>query len=778
MISARHAFWLPLLLCMAVVSAVPTASPSAAQAPTCADWYSPAGDEGVSPPLSLITTAEAFALRAPLDDIACRRGHTYPAGTSITVHAERGDFYYGVTPDGDWLWVTRAAFVAAHGGPPPGGTDAQVHLATLKATQYRNTNHDNSAFVSTPSASLPINDFLVTSEDYEAAGSLTRPTSTIGAFRVICEFSHFAYDDPIIFPGQPGAAHLHMFFGNTDANAFSTADSLLNSGSSTCNGQELNRTSYWVPALIDASGNLPVPDDALVYYKGYYSPYATPGDFEPYPDGMRFVSGDAMATAAQPGHGSFRELFFRCYHPGTGGGNPINTRSVTIPSCPTGSYLEMNVKFQTCWNGQDPADYKANASFSNVWPTSGACPASHSRKLPQLEYRIFYRTHAGSADWILSSDVSMADRTTINGHGYSLHGDWFGGWNREVNQRWIDDCVNVPNADCDEGLLADPRMNGVVDALRIRPEYDATMRVPGAQILNDLCPTKSYTGQASVALCNQVGVQEPPADPCGDGRPSLNGQADMFTLARDRTIRSGPSMACEEGARIPGATLLSVEGPFVRSDGLVWGFVHSESISGWMGLRQIDGGDDVLQALPPVEAPAGVYPTVTCLAGRGRVDVNVVNPGDAATYSLEVGALSPRVRRVAAGDWWRNPITGRPNGLLPVKLFRDGDLLLDTTVGVSCQSDYPVVTEPEVQLLNSCRDGDGFVAWQFSNPSILSRSYWIQFDGVPNRSTSAAAFGASVRGVSARPDGTYNFRILVDGAEIRRGSVTIACDPS
>ena len=37
----------------------------------------------------------------------------------------------------------------------------------------------------------------------------------IGAFRTVCEFSHMAFDDPIVYPGQPGRSHLHVFFGNT-----------------------------------------------------------------------------------------------------------------------------------------------------------------------------------------------------------------------------------------------------------------------------------------------------------------------------------------------------------------------------------------------------------------------------------------------------------------------------------------------------------------------------------------------------------------------------------
>jgi hypothetical protein len=39
--------------------------------------------------------------------------------------------------------------------------------------------------------------------------------------------SHSAPDDPIVFPGVPGAAHLHEFFGNTSANACSTYPTMI-----------------------------------------------------------------------------------------------------------------------------------------------------------------------------------------------------------------------------------------------------------------------------------------------------------------------------------------------------------------------------------------------------------------------------------------------------------------------------------------------------------------------------------------------------------------------
>lgn len=170
-----------------------------------------------------------------------------------------------------------------------------------------------------------------------------------------------------------------------------------------------------------------------------------------------------------------------------------------------------------------------------------------------------------------------------------------------------------------------------------------------------------------------------------------------------------------------------------------------------------------------------LVPTVTCLAGNGRVDFNILNTTTApAKFSVTIGALSPRVQTIAAGDWWRSPVTGRPDGRLQVTALMDGETIFDDMLTVACD-DEPAVYSPEVQLINACRAGAGFVAWQFANPTSNTRGYVIEFDGVPNRSTSAAAFGATVRAVSGRPDGTYNYMIRVGSTMVAEGAVTVSC---
>ena len=76
-----------------------------------------------------------------------------------------------------------------------------------------------------------------------------------GNFRTHCEESHISNDDPLVHPGQNGAAHQHVFFGFQKTNANTTIDMLENTTEpSTCEGIALNQSAYWVPALFSADG--------------------------------------------------------------------------------------------------------------------------------------------------------------------------------------------------------------------------------------------------------------------------------------------------------------------------------------------------------------------------------------------------------------------------------------------------------------------------------------------------------------------------------------------
>src|SRR5438045_1744092 len=64
-----------------------------------------------------------------------------------------------------------------------------------------------------------------------------------GSFSVECAYSHTLNDDPIVYPGIPGASHSHDFFGNVSTTASSTQDTLV--GAQTSCGDLSDRAGYW-----------------------------------------------------------------------------------------------------------------------------------------------------------------------------------------------------------------------------------------------------------------------------------------------------------------------------------------------------------------------------------------------------------------------------------------------------------------------------------------------------------------------------------------------------
>ena len=269
-------------------------------------------------------------------------------------------------------------------------------------------------------------------------------TNGTGQFRITCEPSNMNYDDPIVYAGQKGASHLHTYFGNTAVNFASTQASIEATGNSTCSGGTANRTGYWVPAVIDTKDGTPLkPSKILVYYKNDIIPF---GNVQPYPAGLRMVSGDMRATEPQNG------MDWGCYTP-----SGQELRSKSIPAdCPVNGIVEATINFPMCWNGKDldSPDHKSHMA-TRVWNNVkrvNECPASHPVLLPSLTEKVQYRvTEAGStARWRLSSDNYGTEKPG----GYSIHADWFNGWDAKVQETWINNCIRA-NKDCHGNLLGD-----------------------------------------------------------------------------------------------------------------------------------------------------------------------------------------------------------------------------------------------------------------------------------------------------------------------------------
>jgi hypothetical protein len=92
-----------------------------------------------------------------------------------------------------------------------------------------------------------------------------------------CNFSHRNMDDPIVYPGQRGAAHSHDFFANRSTKYNSTYErlrafsgtTLATKTGTTCVNPD-DKSAYWIPTVSwkDNSGTRVLkPGRAFFYYR-------------------------------------------------------------------------------------------------------------------------------------------------------------------------------------------------------------------------------------------------------------------------------------------------------------------------------------------------------------------------------------------------------------------------------------------------------------------------------------------------------------------------------
>ena len=144
-------------------------------------------------------------------------------------------------------------------------------------------------------------------------------------FRAECLSSHRAGDDPIVFPGQSGASHIHEFYGNTTTNASSTLQS-LRLGGTNCD-PVADKSAYWTPTLYQ--NGVPVAPERVTIYLDF--PTCWDGvrlDSPNHKDHMAFPAG-ATCPATHPV--VVPRLEFLITYPVNGGGLTLaGTRNGTL----------------------------------------------------------------------------------------------------------------------------------------------------------------------------------------------------------------------------------------------------------------------------------------------------------------------------------------------------------------------------------------------------------------------------------------------------------------
>ncbi|WP_236028989.1 DUF1996 domain-containing protein [Paractinoplanes lichenicola] len=236
-------------------------------------------------------------------------------------------------------------------------------------------------------------------------------------FNATCAYSHSKPDDPIVFPGLPGASHMHSFLGNTGTDAYATTRTLLANAGTTCRPAP-DLSAYWIPTLYENDRAIE-PKDVVVYYGSRLTDSSAT---VPFPQGFRMIAGDARRQVPTPA-GSVNAFY--CAGPG---GEVGRSADGNWPVCAPTAVLMFHLVFQDCWDGRnlDSRTHKEHVAYSY----DGTCRGAYPVAIPNLSFLIAYPTSGGPAGFRLASGMAS-----------SMHGDAFLAWdNRALGER-VKNCL-------------------------------------------------------------------------------------------------------------------------------------------------------------------------------------------------------------------------------------------------------------------------------------------------------------------------------------------------
>ncbi len=287
----------------------------------------------------------------------------------------------------------------------------------------------------------PANELVATSLPPSAAPDV------VGAFRFVCMPGQLKSDDPIVYPGQPGKSHLHQFFGNDTADANSTYASLRAAGNSSCMSP-LNRSAYWMPAMLNGKGQVVRPDYVTIYYKR--RPISDPIISDPshpqyqgkgtkLPNGLRFIFGRDMLDLSAPRTGA---ISFACDGPTAPSGMSWKNLEEAQAGCPVGNRIGARISAPDCWDGKnlDSPDHRSHVAYASYgdWGYY-KCPVTHPFVIPAFTMAAWFTQGAGEIYSLVSDAMD-----TSPGHkrGDTFHADFFMAWDPVVHDMWEKNCID------------------------------------------------------------------------------------------------------------------------------------------------------------------------------------------------------------------------------------------------------------------------------------------------------------------------------------------------
>jgi hypothetical protein len=335
---------------------------------------------------------------------------------------------FTIAATGGWQsWTTLTATTASH---PTGAQTVFAVMRNATGGDFVNINwfaFGDGAPADPGAGWVPI-DTAAWNAQLAQFNSLTpRPVPAnsvrVSEFNATCAYSHSHPDDPIVFPGMPGASHMHSFLGNNRTDAYTTTGTLLANAGTSCRPAP-DLSAYWIPTLYQGDQAIE-PKDVVVYYG---SRLTDPSPTKPFPQGFRMIAGDAKLQTPTP-DGSVNAFY--CAGPG---GQIGRSADGNWPICAPTATLLFHLVFQDCWDGThlDSPTHKAHVAYSYTGTCTGAYPVA----IPNLSFLIAYPTSGTAAGYRLASGMAS-----------SMHGDAFFAWDNLAQSQRVKNCL-VQKAKC------------------------------------------------------------------------------------------------------------------------------------------------------------------------------------------------------------------------------------------------------------------------------------------------------------------------------------------
>jgi hypothetical protein len=255
------------------------------------------------------------------------------------------------------------------------------------------------------------------------AASAQVVASPEAVFVTRCNFSHRNNDDPIVFPGQRGAAHSHDFFANRSTKYNSTYESLrafsgtttATKTGTTCVNPD-DKSAYWIPTTswTDSSGTRTLkPGNTHFYYRS-----GGKGVVQPPPAGLKVVPNT--------------HVNWRCAG--------VTAVSPSPPTRCSSGTLVVLIRFPDCLaedsNGQlltDSADHRSHMAYAVNQPDgTKQCPSTHPNPIATLTMEVKFKIGTTSGTVTLSS-----------GDASTMHADFFNAWDQDKLTALVESCINA-----------------------------------------------------------------------------------------------------------------------------------------------------------------------------------------------------------------------------------------------------------------------------------------------------------------------------------------------